>query len=1053
MARSKSRNIADLVQGRGNLTLNSNNISAHFTDIDFLGTGSITLPSGSTAQRDTIPAVGMIRFNTTLGVFEGYRAGTWSEIGGGSSDTWTTDNFTGNGSTAAYTLTQAPSSEDNVIAFIEGVFQNPADFVVSGTTITFDENIPTGQKVVVHSVKATVAGNNLNVDAFTGNGSNTQFTLSINPIDERNSMVYLDGVYQNKDTYSISSNILNFSTAPASSADIEVLCFTQTSINAPTSNSVGTASLIDDSVTSPKLGHALTLQGNTIFNGSIQTENISIPDNYALRLGSSQDLQIYHTGGFSVIKDAGSGDLEIQTNGSEIQLTGNAGTDYMARFISNGAVKLYHDNVTKFETTSTGVTANGIVTATTFSGDLNGTINTATTATTQANSVANTTIATTAHVTNKITQGTISPSFSGTPTAPTAANTVNTTQLATTAFVSNKITELIGGAPSTLNDLNELAAAINDDANYNSTLTTALATKLPLAGGEMSGTLNITQSSTNDTIKLTRGTTSHNNMIKFRSAGADKWILGQRNDSTEHFRLYSYGTSTDVLSILTDGKVGLGTTSPGNQLHLKHVDGPTIQLTRTSTQASSGNIGDILFGNADWDSSMARIGARQDGTNDGARLEFSTQSTAAGGELVRMIIHRDGQLKLGYQSIGGSVGTAGVILSDGGRNSSLGTTLGDTQRVVQFHNLSQNQDYLTFRTRRITDGNSGWNHAVWDITRDIDNTSDLYRYVTFGIGDVVINDFGANMDFRVESNTEANMLFVDGGTNKVGIATNAPANTLDVNGGATIRDALRVGTDSNDPGEIYIADASTTAYTLGIIGTGTRTFEFRGSSSGADYNTSFTNPDSTGAHNVFVAGSFEVNHSTSYAGLHLRGSNAPNVTFAQNSSTTPTWKVGISGNNGAYFGISSGTVNQDRITITDGGAVGIGDYTPSHKLDVNGVIGIKGNAVIDSDGTSHYFKTPAGGAMYFYHGTANIMYVSSAGLLPGSDNARDLGSTSNRWRNLYTTDLHLSNEGKPEGNQVDGTTGNWTIQEGEENLYIINNKSGKKYKFALEEIT
>ena len=189
MARSKSRNIADLVQNRGTLSLNSNNISAHFTDIDFLGTGSITLPSGTTSQRDVSPAVGMIRFNTTLGVFEGYRAGSWSEIGGGSSDTWTTDNFTGDGSTAAYTLTQAPSSEDNVIAFIEGVFQNPADFVVSGNTITFDEDIPNGQKVVVHSVKATVAGNNLNQDAFTGDNSTTAFTLSINPIDENNTML------------------------------------------------------------------------------------------------------------------------------------------------------------------------------------------------------------------------------------------------------------------------------------------------------------------------------------------------------------------------------------------------------------------------------------------------------------------------------------------------------------------------------------------------------------------------------------------------------------------------------------------------------------------------------------------------------------------------------------------------------------------------------------------------------------------------------------------------------------------------------------------------
>ena len=76
-----------------------------------------------------------------------------------------------------------------------------------------------------------------------------------------------------------------------------------------------------------------------------------------------------------------------------------------------------------------------------------------------------------------------SPTFTGTPSGPTASGSTTTTQLATTAFVQQELTTLIGGAPSTLNDLNELAAAINDDANYNSTLTTALATKLPLAGG------------------------------------------------------------------------------------------------------------------------------------------------------------------------------------------------------------------------------------------------------------------------------------------------------------------------------------------------------------------------------------------------------------------------------------------------------------------------------------------------------------------------------------------------------------------------------------------
>jgi len=76
-----------------------------------------------------------------------------------------------------------------------------------------------------------------------------------------------------------------------------------------------------------------------------------------------------------------------------------------------------------------------------------------------------------------------------TVTVATASGTTNTTAVASTAFVQQELTTLIGGAPSTLNDLNELAAAINDDANYNSTLTTALGTKLPKAGGTMTGAL------------------------------------------------------------------------------------------------------------------------------------------------------------------------------------------------------------------------------------------------------------------------------------------------------------------------------------------------------------------------------------------------------------------------------------------------------------------------------------------------------------------------------------------------------------------------------------
>ena len=73
-------------------------------------------------------------------------------------------------------------------------------------------------------------------------------------------------------------------------------------------------------------------------------------------------------------------------------------------------------------------------------------------------------------------------------------------------------------------------------------------------------------------------------------------------------------------------------------------------------------------------------------------------------------------------------------------------------------------------------------------------------------------------------------------------------------------------------------------------------------------------------------------------------------------------------------------------------------------------------------------------------------------VLPSADDTYNLGSATKQWANIFTGDLHLSNESKAEGNIVDGTTGNWTIQEGNDDLFILNNKSGKKYKFKLEEV-
>ena len=71
-------------------------------------------------------------------------------------------------------------------------------------------------------------------------------------------------------------------------------------------------------------------------------------------------------------------------------------------------------------------------------------------------------------------------------------------------------------------------------------------------------------------------------------------------------------------------------------------------------------------------------------------------------------------------------------------------------------------------------------------------------------------------------------------------------------------------------------------------------------------------------------------------------------------------------------------------------------------------------------------------------------------ITPQTNNTFDLGSSSLRWRDIFTADLDLSNEGSQ--NDIDGTWGSYKIQEGEEDLYLINRRNGKKYKFNLTEI-
>jgi len=145
-----------------------------------------------------------------------------------------------------------------------------------------------------------------------------------------------------------------------------------------------------------------------------------------------------------------------------------------------------------------------------------------------------------------------------------------------------------------------------------------------------------------------------------------------------------------------------------------------------------------------------------------------------------------------------------------------------------------------------------------------------------------------------------------------------------------------------------------------------------------------------------------------------------------------------------------------------------------NSVDISGELNLNatGTNIIDFAGTGTNFRwlnsNPVFESVFTatrnaeislkYNGAEKLATTSTGidvtgNIEPDANDTYDLGASGNVWRNIYTGDLHLSNEAKSEGNAVDGTKGNWTIQEGAEDLYILNNKTNKKYKFKLEEIS
>jgi len=246
----------------------------------------------------------------------------------------------------------------------------------------------------------------------------------------------------------------------------------------------------------------------------------------------------------------------------------------------------------------------------------------------------------------KITSNVVSDDIAlgGNPTTTTQSAGNNTTRIATTAFVSTAVANLADSAPAALDTLNELAAALGDDANFSTTVTNSIAAKLPLAGGTMTGNIimgddtsigiaddaeriefdgagdinilgaNLGIGTTNPAsiLHVDEGSDDDARIIAETHAGGDSMILFSQGASGAGSPTWGIGldagsgtsdglsigfedtgyndfslTSDSKLVITTAGNVGIGTTSPDNTLHVDASGGGTIKLTRESASTTN----------------------------------------------------------------------------------------------------------------------------------------------------------------------------------------------------------------------------------------------------------------------------------------------------------------------------------------------------------------------------------------------------------------------------------------------------------------------------------
>ena len=176
-------------------------------------------------------------------------------------------------------------------------------------------------------------------------------------------------------------------------------------------------------------------------------------------------------------------------------------------------------------------------------------------------------------------------------------------------------------------------------------------------------------------------------------------------------------------------------------------------------------------------------------------------------------------------------------------------------------------------------------------------------------------------------------------------------------------------------------------------------------------------------------------------GKFIQGATSTNsntIFHTEGSASTGAEFIGNNTQEGFYLALRNKSTNNDA-------------WTTIQSWDASGAIvsSIRFVQVNDANNQGDIaFRTRDTGGSE----TERLRILHDGTVQPGADNTYNLGSSSLRWANVYTGDMHLNNMNSG-GNEVDGSEGHWTMQEGSDDLFLINRNTGKKYKFNLTEVS